>query len=120
MQSSTRTSTVTEVQEAEAEEMRTQCVSTRSDEKELMPKRGSTSHSSRNRQIRRVVAALKKDDHPHLDVTINGHPTQLLFDTGAKITTVPVKVETPQEVPPTGSPSYRKPTSTALQLMEPH
>ncbi|KIH46074.1 hypothetical protein ANCDUO_23876 [Ancylostoma duodenale] len=41
-----------------------------------------------NRQIRRVIAALKKDDHPHLDVTINGHPTQLLFDMGAKITIV--------------------------------
>ncbi|EPB70809.1 hypothetical protein ANCCEY_10103 [Ancylostoma ceylanicum] len=37
---------------------------------------------------RRVVAALKKDDHPHLDVTINGHPIQLLLDTGAGVTIV--------------------------------
>ncbi|EYC03331.1 hypothetical protein Y032_0094g2696 [Ancylostoma ceylanicum] len=60
----------------------------RSDGKDSMQQRGPTSHSRRNRQIRRVVAALKKDDHPHLDVTINGHPIQLLLDTGAGVTIV--------------------------------
>ncbi|PIO52943.1 hypothetical protein TELCIR_25742, partial [Teladorsagia circumcincta] len=53
-----------------------------------MSRHGSTTHYRRNRQINHVIAALKKDDHPHLDVIINGHPTTLLLDTGAEKTDV--------------------------------
>ncbi|WKY01680.1 hypothetical protein Q1695_015579 [Nippostrongylus brasiliensis] len=55
-----------------------------------VPKKSTrpTSHHARNRQISRIVAALQKDDHPQLEVTINGRPIQLLLDTGAEITVI--------------------------------
>ncbi|PIO74710.1 integrase core domain protein [Teladorsagia circumcincta] len=56
--------------------------------RESMSRRGSTTHYRRNRQINNVIAALKRDDHPHLDVIINGHATTLLLDTGAEVTIV--------------------------------
>ncbi|EPB75329.1 hypothetical protein ANCCEY_05587 [Ancylostoma ceylanicum] len=59
-----------------------------SDENQSIRKPGLTNQPRHNRQIRKVVAALEKDDHPQLEVTINGHPTQLLLDTGAEITIV--------------------------------
>ncbi|VDO78542.1 unnamed protein product [Heligmosomoides polygyrus] len=59
-----------------------------SDQKEPKQRSGSTISHRRNRQVNNVIAALKKDDHPHLGVFINGHPTELLLDTGAEITII--------------------------------
>ncbi|PIO55853.1 hypothetical protein TELCIR_22757 [Teladorsagia circumcincta] len=55
---------------------------------ESMSRHGSTIHYRRNRHINNVIAALKRDDHPYLDVIINGHATTLLLDTGAEVTIV--------------------------------
>ncbi|XGW25993.1 hypothetical protein V3C99_006978 [Haemonchus contortus] len=55
---------------------------------EWKPQSGPTTSRRRHRHINNVIAALKRDDHPHLDVAINGHPAQLLLDTGSEITII--------------------------------
>uniref|UniRef100_A0A183GIZ5 Peptidase A2 domain-containing protein n=1 Tax=Heligmosomoides polygyrus TaxID=6339 RepID=A0A183GIZ5_HELPZ len=57
-----------------------------SDPKEPKQRSGSTIRYCRNRQVNNVVAALIRNDHPHLDVFINS--IELLLDTGAEITII--------------------------------
>ena len=54
---------------------------------EESPRPGMTNRNRRNYRsaVHSIINALKRDDHPHLDVIINGHPTTLLLDTGAEI-----------------------------------
>ncbi|EPB69463.1 reverse transcriptase [Ancylostoma ceylanicum] len=75
-------------EELQPKQEEVQATTEKKDENQSIRKPGLTNQPRHNRQIRKVVAALEKDDHPQLEVTINGHPTQLLLDTGAEITIV--------------------------------
>ncbi|EYC07744.1 hypothetical protein Y032_0069g372 [Ancylostoma ceylanicum] len=52
------------------------------------PNPRTRNHGTKSYQMKSIIAALRQDVQPHIDVEINGHPLSLLLDTGAMITLI--------------------------------
>ncbi|EYC05664.1 hypothetical protein Y032_0081g1512 [Ancylostoma ceylanicum] len=52
------------------------------------PNPRTRNHDTKSYQLKSIIAALRQDGQPHIEVEINGHPLSLLLDTGAMITLI--------------------------------